>query len=303
MLPDERGAEEMTAHRPGGSLLQSTRCPEGSRRRSPTHTMPTASRIVRFLRCAAVAGLSGLAPFALLAADVATDPTAADNPATPSAVVIAGSLQSELGCAADWDPACAATGLTYDATDQVWQGTFAVPAGSYDYLGALNGSWVESYGLGGVLGGANIPLSVGATTAVKFYYDDVTHWVTDSVNSVIATVPGSFQSEIGCPGDWQPDCLRSWLEDLDGDGRYRLTVRGVPAGNYECKVTISESWTENYGLGGIFNGANIPFTQPWGDYQLDFDYDSVTHILTITAALFADGFEVHGFGYWSVTIP
>ena len=219
-------------------------------------------------------------------------------------VVIAGSLQSEAGCAGDWDPACGASALAFDASDQIWQGTFAaLPAGSYEYLGALNGGWTEYYGQGGVLGGPNIPLALAAPAAVKFYYSDLTHWVTDSVNSVIATVPGSFQSEIGCPGDWQPDCLRSWLQDLDGDGIYHLTRYNVLAGNYECRVTISESWTENYGLGGVPGGANIPFVQPWSDYQLDFDYDSASHILTVTSALFADGFESRGLAAWSAATP
>ena len=47
----------------------------------------------------------------------------------PSSVTIAGLLQSELGCPGDWQLECAATHLTYDAGDDVWQGTFA-PAGS-----------------------------------------------------------------------------------------------------------------------------------------------------------------------------
>lgn len=231
--------------------------------------------------------------------------SAAQQPeGTPTTVVIAGSLQSEAGCAGDWDPACAATGLAFDTDDQIWQETFfALPAGSYEYLGALNGSWTESYGQGGVLGGPNIALALAAPAAVKFYYSDLTHWVTDSVNSVIATVPGSFQSELGCTGDWQPDCLRSWLQDLDGDGIYHLTRRNVLAGSYECRVAISESWTENYGLGGVPGGANIPFVQPWSDYQLDFDYDSASHILTVTSALFADGFESRGLAAWSAATP
>ena len=36
-------------------------------------------------------------------------------------VVLAGSFQSELGCANDWDPACTATALVYDPADGVWQ--------------------------------------------------------------------------------------------------------------------------------------------------------------------------------------
>ena len=80
----------------------------------------------------------------------------------PTSVTIAGSLQSELGCAGDWDPACAATHLTYDAADDVWQGTWTVPAGSYEYKAALNDSWDENYGLHAAPGGANIPLNLGA---------------------------------------------------------------------------------------------------------------------------------------------
>ncbi len=51
----------------------------------------------------------------------------ADHTPAPTSVTIAGSLQSELGCAGDWDPACAATHLTYDAGDDVWQGTLTLP--------------------------------------------------------------------------------------------------------------------------------------------------------------------------------
>ncbi|MGZ4725830.1 MAG: pullulanase X25 domain-containing protein, partial [Ilumatobacteraceae bacterium] len=49
--------------------------------------------------------------------------TAANTP-NPTSVTVAGSLQSEAGCTADWDPACATTHLTYDSADDVWQGTF-----------------------------------------------------------------------------------------------------------------------------------------------------------------------------------
>ncbi|MRS04619.1 hypothetical protein EG832_15595, partial [bacterium] len=39
----------------------------------------------------------------------------------PTSVTIAGSLQSELGCAGDWDPACSQTHLAYDANGDVWE--------------------------------------------------------------------------------------------------------------------------------------------------------------------------------------
>jgi len=201
--------------------------------------------------------------------------------ADPNSVTIAGSLQSELGCAGDWDPACAATHLTYDGGDDVWQGTWTVPAGSYEYKAALNDSWDENYGAGGVQGGDNIPLNLGADATVKFYYDHKSHWITDNLNSVIATVPGSFQSEMGCSGDWDPGCLRSWLQDPDGDGTYVFTTTSIPAGNYEAKVTINESWDENYGEGGVQNGPNIAFNVPGSGYVVNFSYNSVSHVLSI----------------------
>ena len=66
---------------------------------------------------------------------------------------------------------------------------------------ALNDSWDENYGAGAVRDGPNIPLGLGADTDVKFFYDHKSHWITDNVNSIVATVPGSFHSELRCPGD------------------------------------------------------------------------------------------------------
>jgi hypothetical protein len=202
----------------------------------------------------------------------------------PTAVTVAGSLQSEVGCGGDWMPDCAATHLAYDSSDAAWQGTFTIPAGSYEYKVAMNNSWTENYGVGGVPGGANAPLSLPASTAVKFYYDPVSHWFADNQTKVIVTAPGSYQSEIGAPGDWQPDNLRSWLQDLDGDGVYTRVIYGLPAGAYETKAAINESWTENYGLGGVPGGASIPFTQATSNRPLLFSYNPVTHVLSVAEA-------------------
>lgn len=205
---------------------------------------------------------------------------ASDTP-DPAAVTLVGSLQSELGCPGDWQPDCAATHLVYDSTDRVWQQVFSLPAGNYEYKVALNNSWDENYGQNATRNGANIALNLSADTAVKFYYDHETHWITSNRNAIIATLPGNFQSEIGCPGDWDPSCLRSWLQDPDGDGIYRFTTSAIPAGNYEVKVAINESWDENYGAGGALYGANIPFNVPADGVEMIFTYDPVSHLLTI----------------------
>ena len=208
-------------------------------------------------------------------------PTAgADTPA-PASVTVAGSLQSEAGCPGDWDPACPATHLAYDASDGVWQGTFSLPSGSYEYKAALNNAWTENYGLHAESNGANIPLSLPSATNVKFYYDHASHWATDNVNTPIAVAVGDFQSELGCPGDWQPDCLRSWLEDPDGDGTYTFVTTALPAGSYQAKVAVNESWDVNYGENGVPGGGNISFTVPADGTRVTFTWDSTTHVLTI----------------------
>jgi glycosidase len=214
----------------------------------------------------------------------AAPPTLANHTPDPASVTIAGSLQQELGCPGDWDPACAVTHLSHDANDDVWQGTWMVPAGSWEYKAALNDGWVENYGLHAERDGDNISLAPGIATATKFYYDHKSHWITDSLNSVIAVAPGDFQSELGCAGDWDPACLRSWLQDPDGDGIHVFVTTALPAGSYEAKVAINESWAENYGRDGVFDGLNIPFNVPAAGNEVTFSYVASSHILTISVA-------------------
>ncbi len=219
-----------------------------------------------------------MAAAALVAAGLASSSPVGANPAS---VAIAGSLQSELGCPDDWLPDCDATDLTLDPDDDVWQATFSVPAGEWEYKAPLNDSWDENYGLGAQRDGPNIPLSLTDPTDVTFYYDDTSNWITDDVNSVIATAPGDFQDELGCGSDWDPGCLRSWLQDPDGDGIGRFSSSALPPGDYQAKVAIDEAWDENYGAGGVPNGDNIPFTvETLGD-TVAFSYDQATNVLSI----------------------
>src|SRR3954451_4658016 len=106
---------------------------------------------------------------------------------------------------------------------------------------------------------------------------------TSRESSLVAVVAGSFQSELGCPGDWQPDCLSSRLEDPDGDGTYTFETTALPAGNYEAKVALNQSWDVNYGAGGTPGGANIAFSVPADNAKVTFSWDSVSHVLTISS--------------------
>ncbi|HEU5242411.1 MAG TPA: alpha-amylase family glycosyl hydrolase, partial [Ornithinibacter sp.] len=119
------------------------------------------SRALAALTAAAVAGVG-------LVAAVATPSVAADR-----TVALVGSLQSELGCPDDWQPACAETELAPTGTAGVYAADFTVPAGSYEYKVAIDDSWDEAYGKDG--GDANIPLVVAGPSSLRFTYDDTTH--------------------------------------------------------------------------------------------------------------------------------
>jgi pullulanase len=217
------------------------------------------------------------------AAPAGSIPIVVPVPATeqPEIVTIAGTIQSVLGCPGDWAPDCENTFLTFDADDNLWQGSFDIPAGSYEYKVAINGTWDENYGGSADLEGANVLLNLDEDTTVSFYYDHTTHWVADSVNDVIATAAGSFQSELGCPDDWSPDCLRSWLQDPDGDGLFIFITDAIPAGDYEVKAALNESWDVNYGVEGVQDGDNILFTVPEDETPVAFVYNSSSHVLEV----------------------
>jgi hypothetical protein len=99
----------------------------------------------------------------------------------PQFVSVPGSGNSELGCPADWSPDCPQAQLSLDANDHIWKGTFTFsPAGSYAYKAAINKTWDENYGAGGVLNGANIEFTSDGTTPITFFYDHRTHYVSST---------------------------------------------------------------------------------------------------------------------------
>ncbi len=201
---------------------------------------------------------------------------------SPGTVTVAGSMQSEAGCPGDWDPACAATHLV-KAAGGVWAGSFSLPAGTYAYKVAIDDSWNQNYGAHGILMGANVDLVLAAPAVVSFFYSERTHWVTSSANTAIVTAAGSFQSELGCPGDWQPDCMIAWLQDVNGDGVFGLTAV-LPPGSYSTKATLDRGWTVNYGRGGVLGGPNIDFVVPPDALSTTFTFVAATHVLTVSSS-------------------
>jgi pullulanase-type alpha-1,6-glucosidase len=197
----------------------------------------------------------------------------------PDAVSVPGDHNSEMGCPGDWQPDCAQAQLTLDPNDQIWKGTYTLPAGPYAYKVAIDKTWDENYGEGAVKNGANISYTA-PTGPVSFYYDHQTHWVTSDAQGPIITAPGSYQSELGCSADWSPACMKPWLQDPDGDGTYTWQTSSLPAGAYEFKITHGLSWDVNYGAGGAPNGANISLTVPSDGMLVTISYKLSDHSVT-----------------------
>ncbi|MGC8800011.1 MAG: pullulanase-type alpha-1,6-glucosidase [Chloroflexus sp.] len=97
-------------------------------------------------------------------------------------------------------------------------------------------------------------------------------------NPKTVTIPGTIQSVLGCPGDWQPSCSITYLT-YDPAVDVWSARFDLPAGYYEYKVALNDSWAENYGLNARRDGPNIPLQVP-ASTSVRFVYDHKTHWVT-----------------------
>ena len=95
----------------------------------------------------------------------------------PASVSIAGNLNSEMGCASDWQPDCPKAELALDAATGTWSASFAIPAGTWEYKIAHDDAWTVNFGADGKFDGPNIPLTTQGGP-VTFTYDPKTRLVT-----------------------------------------------------------------------------------------------------------------------------
>lgn len=190
-------------------------------------------------------------------------------------VTFPGNYAAAAGLGADWAPDNLNTRGSDANGDRVYIfGTPAIPAGAYEYKAAVGGSWSENYGAGGVPGGPNLKFTAPGGTEIRFYYDRRDNWVANNAADRIVTLVGSLGEALG-GANWAPDNLTTWMKDKANDGWY--TFAGfLPAGNYEYKVAVGESWDENYGQGGAPGGANIPLAvpEPGQTVTFKFKYDT-----------------------------
>ncbi|MBF9069373.1 pullulanase [Streptacidiphilus sp. NEAU-YB345] len=245
---------------------------------SLSHRMTSYRRSTTALR-----RLAALAAALALLGGGAVTRSAPAHADTPAEVSLAGTFDTAIGCSTTWQPDCAQAQMTL-AADGRWKASLTLPAGSYSYKAAIDDAWTVNYGAGGAPGGANIDITVptGGET-VAFVYDPDTHVVTDSSAMPVVTATGDWQTATGCGATWDATCAATTMTDPDGNGVSTFTTTAIPAGTWNTKVTLGQSWTTNYGAGGAANGANIPFTVPANGDTTTFSYNESTHLLTVVS--------------------
>lgn len=94
-------------------------------------------------------------------------------------------------------------------------------------------------------------------------------------------IPGTHQDELGCPGEWQPDCENTLLTYDIEDDVWQGTFEIQPANDADkrgprYKAALNGGWGENYGVNAGANGQDIPLvvTEPT---EVKFYYDHKTH--------------------------
>ncbi|MGP7959843.1 pullulanase-type alpha-1,6-glucosidase [Sanguibacter sp. A247] len=173
---------------------------------------------------------------------------------TASRLTIPGSHGTEIGGCADWTVGCESMALTKQS-DGTYEGTFDIPAGTYDYKFAYGTDWGKDYGPGGVQSGQKNYAYTHAGGPVTFYFDPVTKLGTNTAEGKVLTVAGDFQAQLGCAADWSDACLLGQLS-LRDDGTYRYVLEGLTPGGYELKIVEGLSWDAAYGTP---SGGNLTF--------------------------------------------
>lgn len=89
-------------------------------------------------------------------------------------------------------------------------------------------------------------------------------------------VPGSIQVPVD-GSSWDAASEKTTMTYL-GNGIYTLTLKNIPAGNYEYKVAANGNWTENYGANARAGGDNIQMTVPINE-DVTFWYNDDSHLI------------------------
>jgi len=205
-------------------------------------------------------------------------------------VSLFGTFQSEMGCDFDYADGCESSTLQFNANSGLWEGSFMLPAGCYNYqveefFGCSN---VTFYGENGVAWGEFIQLYVPSEGEISFIYDPQTHMISSTPYSgapeevTIVSLMGNLQDELGCTYDYDYGCDHPVLEFNSSSGAWEGNFT-LPAGcyTYLVKETFGCSNVTLYGENGWAWGNEIELYVPF-EGEVMFSYDPQTHIINST---------------------
>jgi maltose/maltodextrin transport system substrate-binding protein/arabinogalactan oligomer/maltooligosaccharide transport system substrate-binding protein len=92
-------------------------------------------------------------------------------------------------------------------------------------------------------------------------------------------LPGSFQAQLGCDGDWQADCDKTALT-WDGMAKLWRGTFDIEQGDYEYKVAINNGWDINFGKDGKAGGDNLKLSLT-KDAPVSFAFDPATKLVEV----------------------
>ena len=185
---------------------------------------------------------------------------------------VAGNFVSEIG-GQDWAPDNLKTLMKDPDGDDVY--TFVaqdVPEGNWEFKVALNEGWAVAYPAD------NVAFTVPAGGAdVTFTYNAATNAVDVEVGGgtppLVVTFPGNWVTAAGLGNDWDPGNLATQATDANTDGVWKF-VANRPG--RRLRVQGRDWWElgENYGVNGVPNGSNVPFTSTGGEVIFYYDRGS-----------------------------
>jgi len=126
------------------------------------------------------------------------------------------------------------------------------------------------------------------TIGTTMYFDNVILQDLGLAPQKKIVIAGTFQDELGCYSDWDPNCDYTELTLNSSTGLYSGTFQ-IPAGKNRYKVTVGGSWDINYGENGLINGPDIFLCIPSSSEEIIFTYDPSTNL--VTTSPIASGFS------------
>ncbi len=146
--------------------------------------------------------------------------------------------------------------------------TNAIPMPNIPEMGSVWTAWNNG-----------IALATAGTQPADAAMKDAATQVRALIQGALAgmvNLPGSYQDQVGCGGQWDPACEKTGMVKGD-DGLYTLTV-SLKAGDYEYKVAMDGAWTVNYGSDGTQDGPNYTLSLA-ADGSVTFTYNPETHLV------------------------